>query len=232
MTSGATSARWGEIITSTQFLQFQLGDTALEAGVHMLPAAGGIAVVAPLSAILLRRFGPKFTVSVGLLLGAAGLWQISGVTVASTYSATLAGTLMLGVGVGLVMPACVGTLMGTLPAENTGLGSATNGAFIQIGGALGVAIIGSALSSRYEDRLNAVLAGHAIPSAIRSQIDGSLGGALTVAHHLGAGIGEQLAGASRQAFIDGMTLSLHIGALVGVVGAAIALAVLPLRQSG
>jgi hypothetical protein len=130
------------------------------------------------------------------------------------------------------MPACVGTLMGTLPAENTGLGSATNGAFIQIGGALGVAIIGSALSSRYEDRLNAVLAGHAIPSAIRSQIDGSLGGALTVAHHLGAGIGEQLAGASRQAFIDGMTLSLHIGALVGVVGAAIALAVLPLRQSG
>ena len=60
---------------------------------------------------------------------------------------------MLGIGAGLVIPSATGSVMGSLPSEHTGVGAATNGTFIQVGGALGVAVIGSLLSSRYQHRM-------------------------------------------------------------------------------
>ena len=221
----------GALFVLTQFLQFQLGNSALQAGVHMLPAAGGIALIAPLSPVLVRRLGTKLTIAGGLLLAVGGLWQISGATVTTTYSSTLAGTVMLGLGVGLVMPAAIGAVMGNLPPEHTGLGSATNGAFIQVGGALGVAIIGSALSTRYQDKLAAALTGQPVPASIRSTVQGSLGAALGVAQHIGGRAGAELSVVARSAFMSGMTLGLRIGAGVALAGVVLALVVLPLRTS-
>lgn len=220
----------GALFVLTQFLQFQLGYTPLQAGVHMLPAAGGIAVIAPLSAVLVRRLGTKLTVTSGLVLAGLGLWQIAGATPATTYSGTLAGTIMLGLGAGLVMPAALGSLMGTLPAEHTGLGSATNGAFIQIGGAMGVAIIGSLMSTRYKDHMLAALAGHGMPSAIERTIVGSFGSALQLAHRLGGLSGGELSVAARSAFMSGMQLGLRVGGAMALLAAAVALIVLPLRS--
>jgi EmrB/QacA subfamily drug resistance transporter len=224
-------ALMGMLFVLTQFLQFQLGYSALQAGVRMLPAAGGIAVVAPLSAIVVRRLGTKLTVALGLALVAAGLWQISGATVSTTYSGVVAGAILIGVGAGLVMPASTGSLMGTLPLEHTGVGSATNGSFLNVGGALGVAVLGSIMSTRYQDRLDASAAVHALPPTLQHTVLGSLGAALAVAERAGGVLGIELAGTARAAFMSGMSAALAIGSAVVLAGVIVALVVLPWRPS-
>ena len=222
-------ALMGMLFVLTQFLQFQLGYSALQAGVRMLPAAGGIAVVAPLSAVVVPRLGTKLTVALGLAVVAGGLWQMSGATVTTTYSGTLAGEIMIGVGAGLVMPAAVGSLMGTLPLQHTGVGSATNGTFLNIGGALGVAVLGSIMSTRYDHDLSASAAAHALPAAVHQAALGSLGAALQVAEHVGGLLGAGLATAARGAFMSGMSLALEVGAGAVCAGLVVALVVLPWR---
>ena len=221
----------GLLFVQTQFLQFQLGYSALQAGVRMLPAAGAIAIVAPFSAIAVRRLGTKLTVALGLALVAGGLWQISSATVTTTYSGVLPGMIMIGVGAGLVMPASTGSLMGTLPLEHAGVGSATNGTFLNIGGALGVAILGSLMSSRYQHQLGASAAAHFLPAPVQHTILGSLGAALGVAGHVGGLLGSALATAARAAFVTGMSLALEIGGGVVLAGVLLALVVLPSQPS-
>jgi len=230
-TATMSFALMGMLFVLTQFLQFQLGYSALQAGIRMLPAAGAIAVVAPLSAIVVRRLGTKLTVALGLALVTGGLWQISGATVTTTYSGVLAGAIMIGVGAGLVMPASTGSLMGTLPLEHTGVGSATNGTFLNIGGALGVAILGSIMATRYQHQLGASAAIHPLPGAVRQTALGSLGAALQIATHVGGVLGAAVAAAARIAFVSGMSLALEIAAGVVLVGVLLALAVLPSRPS-
>jgi Na+/melibiose symporter-like transporter len=215
--------------SSIEFLQFQLGYSALQAGVHMLPAAAGIAAIAPLSPILVRRLGTKFTVAGGLLVLAGGLLQISGASVTTTYGGQLAGAFMLGAGTGLAWPACIGSLMGTLPTECTGVGSATNGTFAQVGGALGVGVVGSALSTRYQHRMTLALAGHHVPAAIHSTILGSLGAAPAVAEKVGGVAGALLGAAARSGFVNGMDLGLRIAAGTALAGVLIAVVALPSR---
>jgi EmrB/QacA subfamily drug resistance transporter len=226
-TATMTFALMGMLFVLTQFLQFQLGYSALQAGVRMLPAAGAIAVVAPLSAFVVRRLGTKLTVALGLAIVSAGLWQISGATVTTTYSGVVAGAIMIGVGAGLVMPAATGSLMATLPLEHTGVGSATNGTFLNIGGALGVAILGSIMATRYQHHLSATAAIHTLPVPVGQTALGSLGGALQVATHIGGLLGSALATAARDAFISGMSAALAVAAAVVLTGVLIALVALP-----
>ena len=226
-----TFGLFGALFVLTQYLQFDLGYTALQAGVRVLPAAGAIAVVAPLSALLVRAIGTKLTAASGLLIVAGGLWQISGATVTTTYPGTLAGMILLGVGAGLVLPTGTASVMGSLPREHTGVGSATNGAFLQVGGALGVAVIGSLLATRYQDHVTAALAPYHVPHAALTTILGSLGGALAVAGHVGGVLGAALAHLARTAFISGMDLGLTVGAAVALVGWLLALALLPSRPA-
>jgi EmrB/QacA subfamily drug resistance transporter len=223
---------YGALFVLTQMLQFQLGYSALQAGVRVLPAAGAIAVVAPLSTVLVRRLGTKLTVAAGLAVVAGGLWQVSGATVATTYGGTVAGMVMLGIGAGLVIPSSTGAVMGSLPAAHTGVGSATNGSFMQIGGALGVAVIGSLLSTRYQHRLTGALAPYRVPHAVHEAVLGSLGSALEVARQLGGVTGQLLAGFARSAFISGMDLGMAVAALVALTGALLALLALPSRPAG
>ncbi|HUA46334.1 MAG TPA: DHA2 family efflux MFS transporter permease subunit [Solirubrobacteraceae bacterium] len=220
----------GALFLLTQFLQFDLGYTPLQAGVRMLPAAGAIAVVAPLSSQLVRRLGTRVTITIGLVLVAAGLWQISGATVATTYSGIVVGMALLGLGAGLVIPSTAGSVMGSLPEEHTGVGAGTNGTFLQAGGALGVAVIGSLLATRYQNDMITALAAHPIPHPIEQTILGSVGGALGVAGHLGGVAGAFIAHAARGAFISGMRLGLRTAAIVAIAGAALALAILPGRK--
>lgn len=222
---------YGALFVLTQFLQFQLGYTPLQAGLRVLPAAGAIAVMAPLSTLLVRTLGSKLTVAAGLVLAAAGLWQISGATVTTAYGGAVAGMVMLGVGAGLVIPPSTGAIMGSLPSAHTGVGSATNGSFMQVGGALGVAIVGSLLSTRYQQRITSALAPYHVPHPIQETIRGSLGGALGVARQIGGVTGRFLARFAHAAFISGMDLGLLAGTLVVLAGALLALLALPSRPS-
>jgi EmrB/QacA subfamily drug resistance transporter len=226
-----TFGLFGALFVLTQFMQFDLGYTPLQAGLRVLPAAGAIAVVAPVSALLVRVAGTKFTAASGLLIVATGLWQISGATVASTYASTLPGMIMLGIGAGLVIPSATASVMGSLPRGDTGVGSATNGAFLQVGGALGVAVLGSLLVTRYQDHLATALAPHHVPHPAMTTVLGSLGGALAVAAHAGGALGAALAHLARSAFISGMDLAMVTGAAVALAGCLLALLALPSRPA-
>jgi hypothetical protein len=165
----------------------------------------------------------------GLVLIAAGLWQISDATVATTFAGTVLGMVLLGAGAGLAIPTATGSVLGSVPESDGGVASATNTTAMQFGGALGVAVVGSLLTTRYQNKMTATLAGHHLPQAALNEIQSSLGGALAVAAHAGGHAGQLLAHLARTAFVSGMDLGLLTAALVGLAGAAVVLAWLPAR---
>jgi EmrB/QacA subfamily drug resistance transporter len=220
---------YGALFVLTQFLQFSIGYTPLQAGVRILPAAAAVVLIAPLSAVGVRLLGPKITMSVGLALIAAGLWLVSGITATTGYSGIVAGMILLGAGAGLALPTSSGSVVGSVPTGNSGVASATNTTAIQVGGALGVAVIGSLLTTRYQDRIANGLAGRHVPTAAMDAIRGSLGGALEVASRLPGAAGAPLAHLARTAFASGLDLGMLAAAAVAAAGFLIAFCWLPSR---
>ena len=222
----------GALFLQTQFLQFVLGYSPLQAGLRILPTAAMICISAPLSPIIARRIGIKLVVAASLAAIAGGLWQISAAsTPTATYGSIVAGMLLLGLGAGLLLPTATNSVVGSVPQGDSGIGSATNTVALQVGGALGVAVIGSAMLSRYQSHMTAALSGRHLPIAATHTIIGSLGGALTLAGDVGGATGAQLARVARAAFMSGMQLSLAVGALVALAGVLLVLARLPSRSS-
>jgi hypothetical protein len=148
----------GSLFLLTQFLQFSLGYSPLGAGLRILPTAAA-----------------------GLLLIAAGLTQVAASSsVTSTYVGELPGMLLVGLGAGLLLPATTDSVLGAVTQTDAGVGSATNSMAMQVGGALGVAVLGSVSATRYQHHMRAALVGHHVPQAAAHSIRGSLGGALAV----------------------------------------------------
>lgn len=119
--------------------------------------------------------------------------------------------------------------MGSLPKAKAGVGSAVNDATRQVGGALGVAVIGSVMAGAYRPRMAEVLRGQAVPAEVAGTIKGSLGGALGVAREVGGESGRLLGEVARQAFVDGMQRGLLVSLVAGLAGAAVAFRYLPAR---
>jgi len=222
----------GALFVMTQFLQFDLGLSPLQAGLRILPMAAVLGVSAALSPPLGRVIGLKFTVAAGLAAVAGGLWQISAVSaVTTTYVDVVPGLLLVGLGAGLLLPTATNSVVGSVPPGDSGTGSASNAVALQVGGALGVAVIGSMLSTRYQDHMTTGLAGRHLPAAAVQTILGSLGGALAVAARAGGASGALLAYAARAAFMSGNEIALAVSAAVALGGVVLVLALLPLRVS-
>ena len=223
-------ALFGALFVQTQFLQFDLHLSAIEAGVRILPIAAVVAVTAPCSTLLVRYLGSKVVAGSGLLAIAGGLLEISLVSgAATTYAQVVPGMILIGLGAGLVMPTATDAVIGSVPRGDTGVGSATNGVAIQLGGALGVAVIGSILSTRYQHNLRAALTGSRIPAAAMHTALGSIGGALDAAARLPGAAGAELVRSAGPAFMSGVNVSLAVGAAVALAGTIVALIALPSR---
>jgi DHA2 family multidrug resistance protein-like MFS transporter len=120
----------------------------------------------------------------------------------------------------MTMAPATESIMGSLPRAKAGVGSAVNDTTRQVGGALGVAILGSLLASSYRSSL-----GSAVPEAAKA----SVGGALEVARSLGGDQGAALAHAARHAYVNGMGVGVLVAAGVALVGSLVALVFLPSR---
>jgi hypothetical protein len=123
------------------------------------------------------------------------------------------------------------SVMGSVPKDEAGVGSATSDTSLQVGGALGVAVLGTALNLRYQHLMTALIVHHAMPPAIHDVILGSLGGALQVAARIPGPTGTALADAARQSFVSGMDLALLIACIVVAAAACVVLLALPQRPS-
>ncbi|HVB93061.1 MAG TPA: MFS transporter, partial [Acidimicrobiales bacterium] len=184
-------------------------------------------VIAPLSVVIAHRFGTKVVVVSGMALIALGLGLLSRTTVAGTYRDCIAAFLVLGVGVALALAPSTESVMGSLPKEEAGVGSATNDTAMQLGGALGVGVLGTALILRYQHLVSPVVAHAGVPASVQGLIKSSLGAALAVSQHAPAPLGSELALLARRSFVSGMDLAMMIAAAVVAVAAVLVLVLLP-----
>ncbi len=222
-------ALFGFIFLATQYLQFVLGYSAFDAGVRTLPFAAALMVMAPLSSKTVQWFGTKRVVVTGMLLFAAGLVVASTATVTSGYPRVMVAMILMGTGMGLSVAPATESIMGSLPLHQAGVGSAVNDTSREVGGALGVAIVGSMLSSLYSANLDRRLPA-AVPGPVRDAADQSVGAALQVSAQLGR-VGAPLADAAREAFVDAMSRASLVTAGVALLGAVLAWRFLPERAA-
>jgi len=222
-------ALFGSLFLTTQYLQSVLGFSALAAGVRIIPFAAVMMVLAPQSPKLAERFGTKLVVTAGLVLVAAGLAALAFVEPSAGYTPVFVSFVILASGMALTMAPATESIMGSLPRDKAGVGSAVNDTTRQVGGALGVAIIGSVYSSIYASQISHTLSGIGLPSEAAAGASDSIGGALAVAKSIGGDTGEAIMTAARSAFVDGMHRGVLVGAGVALIGAVIALVFLPAR---
>jgi EmrB/QacA subfamily drug resistance transporter len=140
-------ALFGFLFLSTQYLQFVLGYSPSAAGVRVLPYAGAMIVCAPLSSRLVASLGTKRVATAGMLLFAAGLAVAASISTSSGYGRLAVAFLLMGAGMGLAGAPATESIMGSLPPERANIGSAVNDTTRELGGALGVAVVGSIASS-------------------------------------------------------------------------------------
>ena len=201
----------------TQYLQFVLGYSPSQAGLRMMPLALTLMVVAPTSSRIVEKVGTKIVVGTGLTLVSVALLLNTGLAVDSAYVQVVWRMMLLAVGMGLVMAPATESIMGSLPLGKAGVGSAVNDTTRQVGGALGVAIVGSVLSSVYGTKIADFMGEAGLPAkAIDGARDG-LGSALAIAGKVGGPEGAAIAGQARAAFVE----ALHGGAIVASVAAAV-----------
>jgi EmrB/QacA subfamily drug resistance transporter len=220
---------FGVLFFTTQYLQSVHGFSALHAGLWSLPVAGGLAMGGPLGAKIGQRLGAKLTVSGGLGILAGGLALYATADAGSGFALIGGAEAILGLGIGLAMTPATDSIMGTLPPERASVGSAMNDTVRQVGGALGVAVLGSVLSSHYRDGM-APEATHGVPAGAASAAHDSIGGASAVAEKIGGAAGQALHHTANLAFVDGMHIAMLVAAAVTAAGALVALVLLPARE--
>ncbi len=222
---------FGSIFLLTQYFQFVLGYTPLQTGIRMLPFALTMMVFAPTSPRIVERIGTKVTVTIGLSLVTLGLVTMSTLRVDSAYVDVAWRLVVMAAGMGLTMAPATDSVMGSLPLAKAGVGSAVNDTTRQVGGALGVAVIGSVLASTYGSKVDDFLTGLGAPDAAVEAATSSLGGAAQVAAdpRVPADVGSRLMEIANQGFVDAMHRGVLVAALATALGAVMAFVFLPAR---
>jgi EmrB/QacA subfamily drug resistance transporter len=221
-------AMFGTVFLLTQYLQFVLGFTPLEAGLRVMPIATMI-IAAPLSARIVEKIGTKVVVASGLTVVAIAMAWLATIDIDSGYGHVAITLVLLGLGMGSAMAPATESIMGSLPLAKAGVGSAMNDTTRQIGGALGVAILGSILASVYGNEMGPALVG--LPPEAAGFAGDSIGGAIGVASQVGEG-GASLIAAANQAFVDGMSSAVWVAAGIALLGAILTWIYLPARALG
>lgn len=228
-------ALFGFIFMLTQYLQFVRGYDTLSAGLRTLPFAIATGIAAPIAPRLAHRFGTKRVVAAGLAFMSAGLVIAATCATTTPYRVIALAAIVMGLGLGLTTSPATESIMGSLPKEKAGVGSAVNDATREVGGTLGVAVIGSLLASVYSGRLDKALAPLPLPASAKAIARESVGAAFAVAERAGQTAGPQAAQAVRQAaanaFVDGFHVGALVAAAVALAGAGFALRFLPARAA-
>ncbi|MHB8465702.1 MAG: MFS transporter [Acidimicrobiales bacterium] len=208
---------FGSLFLMTQYFQSVLGFSTLKAGAMLLPQAGVMMVCAPLSSVFVQRIGSKYVVGFGLSVVAFTLVWISRLGVHESTWHIVPVTMMLGLGMSQVFAPATDSIMGSLPKEKAGVGSAMNDTTRQAGGAVGVAVLGSILASRFRTEVaHGTLVNHLPVAAARTDLQSALAYARTAAGRPYAAAIQSIA---KKSFVDAFHLSVLLGAAIMVVTA-------------
>lgn len=213
----ASFALFGALFILPLFLQAVLGHDALGVGLRLLPLIGGMFVGAPLGARIAQLTVTRLPVALGLFVGAVGMAVGAATGSGSGYGFVATWLVITGAGIGLALTPAMDAVMGELPRDETGSGMAITMTLRQVGGALGVALLGSLTSGVYRDRLGDA------PTVAKDSV--------TAAMAVAARTGDQaLALAARAAFLDAMSAVLLVCAGLVLAGAVLAAVFLPGTQ--
>jgi Major Facilitator Superfamily len=222
-------ALFGSLFVLTQYLQLVHGYSPLSAGVRALPFAIAMAAVSPVSTILAGRLGSRVVIPAGIVLMGAGLLDLSTAGVHTSYPPLAVAVAIMGAGMGLVMAPASTTIMTTVPAHQAGAGSAINDTIREVGGALGIAIVGSLAENVYRSKLGSALATAHLPQPVSHLATSSVAAADIAGKHLGGAAGAQLTTAAHTAFTTAMATGMRVSAVVALVAAVGVAFALPAR---
>jgi EmrB/QacA subfamily drug resistance transporter len=224
VSSGAITAAFfvmfGFFFLMTQYLQFGRGYSPLEAGLASLPLALTFVAVSPRSAALAERYGAAKVMAAGLGIVAVGFGVLTSLTVDTPYVVLAAAFAVLGAGMGITAAPATGEIMASVPLSKAGVGSAVNDTTRELGGALGIALLGSVANSAY--RSNVELGGLGLPAEVTEAASESVGAAAAVAQSVPDG-GAVLTQAA-SAFTDAYNLANGVAVAIAVAAAAAVLA--------
>ena len=220
---------FGFIFVITQYFQFIKGYSAFEAGARLLPVAVSIAVASVLGPRMVERLGSTAVVAAGLAIFAAGLAWASTADAATPYLQIAGQMVLLGGGLGLTFAPATEAIMGSLPADKAGVGSAVNDTTRELGGTLGVAIVGSVFASVYARRIDSSSALAALPADLRSTMKQSTAAAYRVIGQLPVAQAAGARDAVNHAFLGGMQIGSLVCAAIALAAAVVVAVLLPAR---
>ena len=223
-------ALFGSLFVLTQYLQLVHGYSPLSAGVRALPFAIAMAAVSPVSTVLAGRLGSRVVIPAGIALMGAGLLDLSTAGVHTSYPPLAIAVAIMGAGMGLVMAPASTTIMTTVPAHQAGAGSAVNDTIREVGGALGIAIVGSLAENVYRTKLGTALATAHLPQPVSHLATSSVAAADAVGRHVGGTSGAQLTAAAHTAFTTAMATGMRVSAVVALAAAIGVAFALPARR--
>ena len=214
---------FGTVFFLAIYLQAVLGYSALEAGLRMLPIAFGLVIGSPLAMAMAKRTGEKWPTVLGLGFLAAAFMVIASTTTQTQYWPQIPiQMLLMAFGIAFAMGPATEAIMASVPRAKAGLGAAVNDAVRQVGGAFGVAVLGSVLASAYSARITDAVGD--LPAEAAAAAQDNVQGAFGVAATLPPEQAGQLVAAANEAFVGAMTATtlLGLGAiLVGMVAVAV-----------
>jgi EmrB/QacA subfamily drug resistance transporter len=207
-------ALFGVLFILPQFLQAVLGNDAFGVGLRLLPLIGGMFVGAPLGERIGHYTATRLPVAAGLLIAAAGMGLGAMTSMGSGYGFVATWLVVTGLGVGLAIAPAMDAVLGELPRDEAGSGTAVTMTLRQVAGALGVALLGSLTAAVYHDRLGPA------PDAARDSVSAAMALAARTAD-------PGLALAARSAFVDAMSAALTVCAVIALIGAVLVAVFLP-----
>jgi EmrB/QacA subfamily drug resistance transporter len=224
-------ALFGFIFLGTMYMQFVKGYSPLGAGTRLLPVAGAIAVGSLVGTMLAVRIGTKVVVTAGMVMFATVFTWLSVDDAATSYLALVGQMVMIGLALGSTTGPATEAIMGAVSKEKAGIGSAMNDATRELGGTLGVAVLGSIYVSLYADHLTGSTTA-ALPAPARDAAAESIGAAQLVAAKLpDPAAAYALLHSATNAFLDGFSAACLAAAGVTLFAAIVTAICLPARPS-
>jgi DHA2 family multidrug resistance protein-like MFS transporter len=220
----------GYFLFVAQYLQLVVGLSPLAAGLCSVPSAIGFIVGSNLAPPLVRRFRPANVMGAALLLAASGLLLLTQVGVANSLVVVITASVVIAVGLAPVLTLTTDLIVGSAPPERAGEASGISESAVELGGALGISILGSLGVAIYRGNLANLPTG--IPAETAATARDTLGGAVKVAGMLPDSLGSAVLDVSQSAFIQAMQVAASISAVVAVAVALFALATLRHVPSG
>ncbi len=222
-------ALFGSVFFLSQYLQTVLGFTPLEAGIRIVPLALTMAFTSAISAQITKRLGVKRTVTLGILILGAGLFYMSQqYKVDSSYMPDIIiGQIIIATGMGLAVSPATDSIMGSVPANKAGVGSAMNDTTRELGGALGVAVLGTIMNTHYISEVEKIQLD--LPSEAMTAVTDSIQGAHIVSANpqMPDFARDLIISTADQAFVSGMSEAMLIGSIIMLFAAVVAYVLLP-----